>query len=71
MFGNVNDPNNTALGGLPNRTAVLSALFTASDHYPVVADYSFATAVAAPGDYDHSGVVNLDDLLTVIIHWQP
>ena len=43
------------------RTSVLSALTTATDHLPVVADYSFATAVGAPGDYDHSGVVNAAD----------
>ncbi len=32
---------NTALPGLPNRSAVLSALTTASDHYPVVSDYRY------------------------------
>src|SRR6185295_1983126 len=30
---------NTALPGLPNRSAVLSSLTTASDHYPVAADF--------------------------------
>lgn len=34
--------SNTALPGLANRTTVLSALTTASDHLPVVADYTFA-----------------------------
>lgn len=53
--------NNNALSGLPNRTAVINGLTTATDHLPVVADYSFATAVGAPGDYDHSGVVNAAD----------
>jgi hypothetical protein len=43
------------------RTSVLNALTTATDHLPVVADYSFATAVGAPGDYDHSGVVDSAD----------
>jgi hypothetical protein len=43
------------------RTSVLNALTTATDHLPVVADYSFATAVGAPGDYDHSGAVNSAD----------
>jgi hypothetical protein len=43
------------------RTSVLNALTTATDHLPVVADYSFATAVGAPGDYDHSGVVDAAD----------
>jgi endonuclease/exonuclease/phosphatase family metal-dependent hydrolase len=32
---------NTALPGHPNRAAVLGALTTASDHYPVVADYRY------------------------------
>jgi endonuclease/exonuclease/phosphatase family metal-dependent hydrolase len=31
--------SNTALPGLPNRSAVLSSLTTASDHYPVAADF--------------------------------
>lgn len=38
--GSVNSPSNTALPGLPNRSNVLSALTTASDHLPVVADYT-------------------------------
>ncbi len=37
---NVSDPANTALPGLPNRTAVLNALPDASDHLPLVADYT-------------------------------
>jgi endonuclease/exonuclease/phosphatase family metal-dependent hydrolase len=36
-----NTASNTALGSLPNRTAVLSALTTASAHYPVVAEYRY------------------------------
>lgn len=43
------------------RTSVLSALTTTTDHLPVVADYSFATAIGIAGDYDHSGVVNETD----------
>jgi hypothetical protein len=43
------------------RTSVLSALTTATDHLPIVADYSFASAVGIPGDYDHSGVVDAAD----------
>ncbi|CAN5375759.1 hypothetical protein BH09PLA1_BH09PLA1_15380 [soil metagenome] len=31
--------SNTALAGMPNRSAILSALTTASDHYPAIADY--------------------------------
>lgn len=38
--GSVGSPSNTALPGLANRSAVLSALTTASDHLPVVADYT-------------------------------
>jgi hypothetical protein len=38
--------SNTALPGHPNRTAVLSALTTASDHYPVVADYRYPARMA-------------------------
>src|SRR5262249_45767155 len=59
-----NSANSAALTDLTPasyRTSVLNALTTATDHLPVVADYSFATAVGAPGDYDHSGVVNLAD----------
>jgi endonuclease/exonuclease/phosphatase family metal-dependent hydrolase len=33
--------SNTALPGLPNRATVLSSLTTASDHYPVVAQYQY------------------------------
>jgi hypothetical protein len=40
---------------------VLTALTNATDHLPVVADYSFATAVGAPGDFDHSGTVDAAD----------
>ena len=40
--GSVNSPSNTALAGLgaSEQASVLSALTTASDHLPVVADYS-------------------------------
>jgi hypothetical protein len=67
-FGNGGDiyhqsviSSGSALTDLANRSTVLNALTTATDHLPVVADYSFATAVGAPGDYDHSGVVNAAD----------
>lgn len=39
VYGTVDSPSNTALPGLPNRAAVLTALTTASDHIPMVADY--------------------------------
>lgn len=63
-----NSANSTALVDLGQtpysasyRTSVLSALTTTTDHLPVVADYSFATAIGAPGDFDHSGVVDAND----------
>jgi hypothetical protein len=37
----VNQASNTALADLPNASSVLSALTTATDHLPVVADYQF------------------------------
>ena len=43
------------------RSSVLTAFTSTTDHLPVVADYSFVTAVVRPGDYDHSGVVNMAD----------
>jgi hypothetical protein len=41
----VNSPGNTALSDLPNQAAVFTALTTATDHLPLVADY---VVVAAP-----------------------
>ena len=48
--GSVEQGNNTALSDLinPGQSTVLSALTTATDHLPVVADYSF-TPVPEPG----------------------
>ncbi len=43
----VNQASNTSLADLPNASSVLSALTTATDHLPVVADYQF-TAVPEP-----------------------
>ena len=40
LYGSVGSSSNTALPGLSNRTAVLSALTTVTDHLPVVADYA-------------------------------
>jgi endonuclease/exonuclease/phosphatase family metal-dependent hydrolase len=45
VSGAINSGSNTALAGMPNRLDVLNALATASDHLPVVADYSVPTAV--------------------------
>ena len=44
----VNQTSNTALSDLPDQLTVLAALTTATDHLPVVADYTF-TAVPEPG----------------------
>jgi endonuclease/exonuclease/phosphatase family metal-dependent hydrolase len=40
VSGAINDPANTALPDLANRTTVLNLLTTVSDHLPVVADYT-------------------------------
>lgn len=67
-FSAVTSGSNTALGDLDDppynaayRSSVLNALVSATDHLPVVADYSFASAIGAPGDFDHSGVANAAD----------
>lgn len=67
-FSAVTSASNTALSDLDDapynaayRSSVFSALVSATDHLPVVADYSFATAIGAPGDFDHSGVANAAD----------
>jgi hypothetical protein len=52
--------NSAALADLPNRTTILADLTTATDHLPIVADYSFASAII-PGDYDHNGLVDSTD----------
>ena len=48
LGGSVGQTGNTALGDLPNKSAVLSALTTATDHLPVVADYSFTVPSPVP-----------------------
>jgi hypothetical protein len=60
--------SNTALADLAQspysasyRLSVLDALVSVTDHLPIVADYSFASAVGIAGDYDHSGVVDAAD----------
>ena len=40
MYGSVDAATNTALAGLGDQSTVLAALTTASDHLPVVADYT-------------------------------
>src|SRR4051812_6012992 len=45
----INDPANTALAGLPNRSQVLSLLTTVSDQLPVVADYVLVPSLSISG----------------------
>jgi hypothetical protein len=54
-LSNLDDmPSNTEY-----RNSVPSTLTT--DHVPVVAVYSLASAIGAPDDFDHSGIVNAAD----------
>ena len=57
--GTVNSGSNTALTGLPNRSGVISALTTASDHLPVVADYTVPDP--SNGDFDHDSDTDMSD----------
>jgi hypothetical protein len=67
LVSNVSNPSNTALADLGTspytpayRTSILTDLTTATDHLPIVADYSFSSVII-PGDYDHSGLVDNAD----------
>lgn len=62
----VSAAGNTALADLPNQSAVLLALTTATDHLPVVADYSF---IGLPGDANTDGIVNSQDIALVASNW--
>jgi hypothetical protein len=48
---------NTALPGVPNRTTILNDLTTASDHYPVVADYRLPAILSASVDTPPTTVI--------------
>ncbi len=48
----------TALSDLSNRTTILQDLTTATDHLPVVADYT----IVPPGDFNRDGQVTAADL---------
>jgi endonuclease/exonuclease/phosphatase family metal-dependent hydrolase len=48
LNGAINSGANTVYPTLPNRTSVLNALTTSSDHLPMVADYQFPSAVPEP-----------------------
>ena len=63
----VTSASNTALADLSNRSAVLSALTTATDHLPLVADYAF---VGLPGDANYDGIVNGQDISLVASNWE-
>jgi hypothetical protein len=54
----VTTSSNTALSDLSNRTTILSDLTTATDHLPVVADYT----IVPPGDFNRDGHVNAADI---------
>ncbi len=66
VSGSVNQAGNTALSDLSNQAAVLSALTTATDHLPVVADYA---VIALPGDANEDGTVNGADLNIVLSNY--
>jgi autotransporter-associated beta strand protein len=55
--GSVINSSTADLSDLPNRSAVLSALTTATDHLPVVADYAFASN-ATPATISLGSVAN-------------
>jgi endonuclease/exonuclease/phosphatase family metal-dependent hydrolase len=70
--GSVNNANNTdfsymtaAAGYSPTGAQLLSALTTASDHLPVVADYTFTLPLLL-GDANGDGKVDLTDLNIVL-----
>ncbi|HEY1601339.1 MAG TPA: hypothetical protein VGG64_17185 [Pirellulales bacterium] len=69
--GSTSAVGNTALSDLSNRVAVLSALTTATDHLPVVADYAVVglTPPHIPGDANQDGVVNGLDINLVASNW--
>ncbi len=48
LNGAINSGANTVYPTLPNRSAVLNDLTTASDHLPMAADYQFPSAVPEP-----------------------
>jgi hypothetical protein len=56
--GSVSSSSNTALSDLSNRTTILTDLTTATDHLPVVADYT----IVPPGDFNRDGFVNSVDI---------
>ena len=70
VFGNdgthvLGDSIDTGAGA---STSVLSALMSASDHLPIVADYAFPDAI--PGDANRDGRVDAADLNILALTWQ-
>lgn len=60
--------SNTALPGLPNRSTVLSGLTTASDHYPVVAQYRYPARMdASVSTVPSRVIVGATNLMTVSV----
>ncbi len=59
---NVTLRSNTALSDLSNQTTILQDLTTATDHLPVVADYT----IVPPGDFNRDGHVNAADISAMI-----
>lgn len=61
LNSSINNASNTALPGLPNRSTVLTALTTASDHLPIMADYQIpakmSVSVTAPAGTFITGAV--------------
>lgn len=58
LNGAVTSGSNTALSDLSNRTTILTDLTAATDHLPVVADYT----IVPPGDFNRDGLVNASDI---------
>jgi hypothetical protein len=66
MFGTVGGITYGS-GNYPNQSQVLSALTTASDHLPNVADYTIAPL--HPGDANGDGVVDINDMTIVLANY--
>ena len=69
VFGSVNSSANTALDSLApgapiGKSTLLSALTTASDHLPVVADYSILLPLV--GDFDFDGRRTIGDVTSLM-----
>jgi hypothetical protein len=61
-LSSVTSSSNTALSDLSNRSTILNDLTTATDHLPVVADYT----IVPPGDLNRDGHVNAADISSMM-----